>query len=139
MSSKQSKTLKETEGEYKRPEKTYTEQLTEDEIKQKLVDYEKVDSPDYIKKGVHIRYFIPCKDDPKKLKFCVGGFIKSKHDDYFVFAQNTFGTGKTWSVQKKGAVFYRKIPRVTLLERRVAELEAENAKLKLQITNCQSH
>jgi len=122
---------------YKRPEKTYTESLTEDDIKNKLADYEKIDSIDFVSKGTHVRYYSPSKDDPKKMKFCVGGFIKSKQEDYIVFSQNIFGKGKTWSVQKKGAIFYRKMSPNDLLQRRIKQLEAENAELKAKLNqNC---
>lgn len=119
---------------YQRPEKTYTESLTEDDIKAKLVNYEKIDSTEMLVRGNHIRYYSPSKDDPTKLKFCVGGFVKSKHDEYLVLSQNVFGKGKTWSVQKKGAVFYRKLAPNEILTRRVAELEEENGRLRAENT-----
>lgn len=118
---------------YKRPEKTYTELLTKEDIKAKLADYEKVDNVDFIPKNMHVRYYIPSKEDPNKMKFCVGGFIKSKHEEYIVFSQTIFGKGKTWSVQKKGAIFYRKMSPTDLLQRRVNQLEAENAELKAKL------
>lgn len=127
-----------SKDDYKRPEKTYTESLSEDDIKAKLADYVKVDDLEYLKKGIHVRYYSPCKDDPQKMKFCVGGFIKSKHDDYLVLSQNMFGKGKSWSVQKKGAVFYRKMSPVDLLQRRVEELEAENAQLKAKLEHAKN-
>jgi hypothetical protein len=125
--------IKKSEDDYVRPDKTYTELLTEEEIKAKLADYVKVDSMEFIRKGTHVRYYSPTKDDPTKLKFCVGGFIKSKHDDYIVFSQNMFGKGKTWSVQKKGAIFYKKMTQIEILQKRVDQLEAENAALKAKV------
>ena len=42
---------------YIRPKKTYTDQLDEDDIEDKLSDYIKVEDISTVKIGTHVRYF----------------------------------------------------------------------------------
>lgn len=89
---------------YDRPDQTYTDKLTTDEIKQKLEDYKKVTKIEDVPTGTHVRYFI--KKDNKML-FRLGGIIISNTGlpEYIVLGNG----GKTWSVQIKNTVFFSKI------------------------------
>lgn len=90
---------------YKRPKTTYQEQLTADEIAEKLQGYEKVDDISEVPLNTHIRYFKIEKDGTHT--FRTGGFLFNKTNaDKYVYLSN----GKnSWVVQINGAIFYRKI------------------------------
>ena len=82
--------------------KTFTEQLTKEQIKDLLEGYVEVKFSD-IKMGFHVRYF---KKNGDKLNFRMGGTI-IKMDPEYVIVSN----GKAnWSVQKKGTIFYQQAP-----------------------------
>jgi len=90
---------------YKRPIVTYQEQLSKEDIADKLKGYVKVDTFDDIPVNTHIRYFLLKKgSDPA---FRTGGFLKNKMNaDIYVILTN----GKdSWSVQIKDTIFYRKL------------------------------
>lgn len=90
---------------YKRPEITYQEQLSKEEIKEKLQGYVKVNDISEVPTNTHMRYFIMGKDG--KMAYRNGGFLVNKNNaDIYIMMSN----GKdTWSVQTQGAVFYRKM------------------------------
>lgn len=117
--------------EYTRPEKTFTEQLTKEQIAEKLQDYIQVDDMKFVRKGTHLRYYIPDKQHPGEMKFCVGGFLKYTHDEYVILAQSPYGKDtKSWSVQRKDAIFYRKLAPQEATDKRIHFLEMENARLQ---------
>ena len=90
---------------YKRPKKTFQEQLSADEIAKKLQGYEKVDDIAEVPLNTHIRYF---KTNPDGTQvFRTGGFLHNKQDpEKFVMLSN----GKNiWSVQVKDTVFFKKM------------------------------
>lgn len=90
---------------YKRPKVTYQEQLTADEIAEKLQGYERVDDISEVPLNTHIRYFTTNKDGTQT--FRTGGFLYNKNNaETYVMLSN----GKNvWSVQVKGAVFFKKM------------------------------
>lgn len=126
------KYLKDDEG-YQRPKQTFTDQLTPEKIAEMLMTYTQVDDMKYVKKGTHLRYRIPDKRNPGEMKFCVGGFLKYKHDEYVILAQSPYGNNaKSWSVQLKGAIFYRKMKPEEMTERRLHDLETEINRLRTE-------
>jgi len=90
---------------FERPEITYTDQLSKEEIQEKLVDYSKVEDIYKVPLGVHLRYFV--KKDGQML-FRMGGqlFKNSGLPEYVILKS---GTNAQWSVQVKDTVFYRKM------------------------------
>lgn len=90
---------------YKRPKITYQEQLTGDEIQEKLSGYVKVDNIADVPLNTHIRYFI-INDDGSQ-SFRLGGFLHRK-DNADVYVRLSNGKN-TWSVQVANAIFYKKI------------------------------
>lgn len=90
---------------YKRPKVTYQEQLTADEIAEKLQGYQRVDDISEVPLNTHIRYFKTEKDGSQT--FRTGGFLKDKQNsDKYVMLTN----GKqVWSVQVEGTIFFRKM------------------------------
>lgn len=82
-----------------------TQQLTADEIAEKLQGYVQVDDISTVELSSHIRYFTSNDDGSKT--FRLGGFVYDKEnaDTYVVLT-----TGKqTWSVPTEGTSFYRKM------------------------------
>ena len=91
---------------YKRPSKTYQDNLTNQEIKEKLKEYKKVDNILAVSIGNHIRYFTT---DPKtkEKSFRLGGTLnKIDPEGRFIVLSNG---SVTWSVQIANSVFYRKM------------------------------
>lgn len=94
-----------SDRDYKRPKHTYQEQLTAEEISQKLKGYEKVDNIEDVALNTHLRYFKTNSDGSQS--FRLGGFLFNKKDaDKFVVLSN----GKnTWCVNVNDSVFFRKL------------------------------
>lgn len=116
-------------SEYKKPDKTYTDKLSKDQILDKLDGYKQVDDIYKIPIGSHLRYFKKLENG--KDKFCMGGFL-SKNDglpDYIIL-----NNGKnSWSVQTKTAKFFRKLSQkeiIDVYESKIDELENKNKALK---------
>ena len=145
---------------YMRPNKTYTDNLTDDDIVKKLEDYKKVDSINETKVKSHVRYFLLEVDKKKGTltrKFRMGGFvIKVDPENKYVMLSN----GKaSWSVQYDNAVLYQKMTineikeeyeedlekthhtneklmkKLNKINKAYQELETENAKLKKALRN----
>lgn len=125
---------------YVRPNKTYQEKLTPEQIAEKLEGYEKVKDIADVPLNTHIRYFKINKD--KSQKYCNGGFLHNKSNpDKFIMLSN--GT-LIWSVQTKSSIFFKKISRkeeidaihqdyankIDKLKRYIKMLREENKKLK---------
>ena len=95
---------------YERPQTTFQETLTKDDIKEKLIGYEKVADISKVPINTHIRYF-SYVEDPATRKvnkvFRMGGFLYRKENaDQYVVLSN----GKsTWSVNSKKSCFFRKM------------------------------
>ncbi len=145
------------EDNYQRPKKTLQDKLTAEEIKEKLEDYLEVEDVSTIPLNAHVRYFTEKYDEKKKKAtkvFRLGGFLvnKNKYEEYVVLS-SVPDTGvinaqkKTWSVNTKTSIFYRKLTfeeikeqykdeieelkeEVTTLKKQVKKLKTENTKLK---------
>lgn len=105
------------EDNYKRPKKTYTDKLTDDDIKAKLEDYVEVDDISMVPLNSHVRYFTEKINEKKKKEkvFRLGGFLVNKSNyEKYVILSNVPETGfinpikKTWSVNTKTSIFYKK-------------------------------
>ena len=121
---------------YKRPKVTYQEQLTADEIAEKLQGYERVDDISEVPLNTHIRYFTTDKNGVQT--FRTGGFLYNKKNaEKYIMLSN----GKSvWSVQIKGAIFYKKMTHQdeitalhALYKKKLAEKELIIKKLKKYI------
>ena len=89
---------------YKRPKKTYTDKLTDDDIEDMLEDYIEVENINQVPLGSHLRYFTIIKGEKK---FRTGGFLH-RNDGLpaYVMIRNN---QNVWSVQTKSAIFFRKM------------------------------
>ena len=85
--------------------KTFTGNLTKDEINEKLQDYKLVEDISKVPLGTHLRYFV-IKDGVKL--FRMGGNLKRNLDlPKFIVLVNALGT--EWTVQIKDTIFYKKM------------------------------
>jgi hypothetical protein len=85
--------------------RTYTSNLTKEEINEKLQDYKLVDDISKVPIGTHLRYFV-IKNGVKL--FRMGGNLKRNLDlPKFVVLVNALGT--EWTVQIKDTTFYKKM------------------------------
>jgi len=111
--------------DYKKPKKTYQDTLTDEEIKELLIDYTFVEDIFVVPINSHIRYFT-LKND-KKL-FRLGGYL-NKIDikkNYIVLSN-----GKTsWSVQVKDSTFFKKYSMDELKEYYDNKLKKYKSKIK---------
>jgi len=92
---------------YVRPTVTMTDQLSKEQIEEKLEDYVKVDDIYKVPLGVHMRYFSNVNG---KMVFRMGGLLHKNTGlpEYVILS--TTPTGKPgWSVQVKDTIFYRKM------------------------------
>lgn len=91
---------------YVKPGQTYQQTLSNQEIKEKLKEYKKVDDIRKVCIGTHCRYFTYDPKTKEKL-FRLGGNInKIDPEGRFVVLSN--GT-LSWSVQIAGTLFYQKM------------------------------
>ena len=90
---------------YKRPKKTYQDNLTGEEIEEKLKGYEQVTDISEVPINTHIRYFDIQQDGTQV--FRMGGFLQNKQNaDVYIMLSN----GKqVWSVQVIDKIFFRKM------------------------------
>jgi hypothetical protein len=120
-----------TKKGYSRPEITYTDQLSKEQIEERLEDYAKVDDIYKVPLGVHLRYFI---NQNGEMRFRMGGqlYKNTGLPDYVILNSGTV----QWSVQVKDSIFYRKM---TLGEIKneyqniIDDLIQKNKKLKEEI------
>lgn len=92
-----------TDDEYERPTRTFTDNLTKEEIKHLLEDYKEMDIDD-IKIGTHVRYLSYVNG---KYKFRMGGMLTiiKGLPEYVVLSNGT----KTWSVQVENTIFFARL------------------------------
>ena len=119
--------------DYKRPTKTKQDNLTTTEIKEMLEDYIEVDDISKVALNTHMRYFAEKVNDKTKKKekvFRMGGFLVNKNNyDKYVILSTAPNTGvinsmaKTWTVQVKGAKFYRKLGYDEMKEQFLQEID----------------
>jgi hypothetical protein len=118
--------------------KTFTDNLTKEEINEKLEDYKLVEDISKVPLGTHLRYFV--EKDGTKL-FRMGGNLKRNLDlPNFVVLQNAVGV--EWTVQIKNTTFYKKMTIKEIKEEydgiiedlhdKIKKLKAENKELKAE-------
>lgn len=90
---------------YKRPTKTYTEKLTQEDIDDLLDDYKMIDDLSKVPIGSHLRYCTVDKNGKKK--FRLGGFLHKNNGlpKYVILSNNNV----TWTVQITNTQFFRKM------------------------------
>lgn len=121
---------------YNKTKKSYQDNLSPAEIKQKLEEYSQVDNIDDVPLNSHLRYFTINVKTGKK-QFRLGGFLTKIDKDYVVLSNGTL----SWSVQKKNNIFFRKMTFQELkeeltgkikksYENELKKLKEENKKLK---------
>ena len=112
---------------YKRPKVTLQEQLSAEEIAEKLQGYVRVADGEIedVPLDTHLRYFI--LDEDGSQQFRLGGFLKNKTNaNKYVVLSN----GKnSWSVQVNNTVFFRKLNHQEELEQ-IHELYRKKLKEK---------
>jgi hypothetical protein len=121
MENKGTKRLSKNTG-YSRPDKTYQEKLSNQEIKEKLKEYKKVVDIKAVSIGTHIRYF---SVDPKSKEkvFRLGGTLnKVDPEGKYVILSNG---SVTWSVQIPNAIFYQKMTEAEFKEELKKEIKKE--------------
>ena len=121
---------------YIRPEQTYTDKLTIQEIEEKLQDYIQVDMINEVSIGTHLRYFM-VKDG--KRSFRLGGLLICKTPNYVVISNGV----KSWNVPIEDTIFYKKITvneirqmyqkKIDSLEDDIKILKDENTKLNIKL------
>lgn len=97
---------------YRRPKKTFQEQLSNTKIAEMLQGYERVENIADVPINTHLRYFSTLPNGTQL--FRTGGFLhnKSNPDKYVILRNAT----SSWSVQIKGTVFFRKLSHKEELE-----------------------
>jgi hypothetical protein len=106
---------------YVRPKKTVQDTMSNDEIKEKLQGYKKVDDIKKILIGSHLRYFAKAKNSKTPI-FRLGGFLTKFGDDYkyVVLSNGEF----SWSVQLNGTnEFWAKMNQKEFQEKIETEVE----------------
>jgi len=122
---------------YTRPDKTYQDSLSKEQIKEKLIDYVRIDDIASVPINTHVRYFIIEEKNGKTTKaFRLGGFLsnKDKCDQYVILTNNKV----SWSVNCKKAIFYKKMKTEEIyknFEEKIEKLENEKNELKKIIEN----
>lgn len=101
---------------YERPEKTYQDNLSNQDIKDKLKDYKKVIDIKTVSIGTHIRYFA-------QKNFRLGGTLnKVDPEGRFI----VLGNGSlSWSVQIPTSIFYQKMTESEYKDELKKELKKE--------------
>ena len=132
-----------TKDNYKRPKKTFQESLSTEEIKEKLLDYEKVDDIKTIPLKTHVRYFTYV-ENPKTNKveklFRLGGMLSNKDnvDKYVVLSNGS----KSWSVNTHKAIFFKKLTTEEIHNKyisRINELELQVKKLSKKLKDTKTN
>jgi hypothetical protein len=111
---------------FERPEITYTDQLSKEEIQDKLADYSKVEDIYKVPLGVHLRYFV--KKDGQMLFRMGGQLFKNNGLPEYVILKS--GTNAQWSVQVKDTVFYRKMSIVEIKQEYEDIIKKKNEKIQ---------
>jgi hypothetical protein len=108
---------------YERPSTTFTDQLSAEQIKERLEDYSKVDDIYKVPLGVHLRYFIN-KDG--QMLFRMGGQLHKNTGlpDYVILSNGA----SQWSVQVKNTIFWRKMTSNEIKEDYQTSLETLKSK-----------
>ena len=107
---------------YERPEQTYQDSLSNQDVKDKLKEYKKVTDNKTFSIGTHIRYFT-IDSKTKEKHFRLGGTLnKVDPEGRFV----VLGNGSlSWSVQIPTTIFYQKMLESEYKEELKKELKKE--------------
>ena len=141
-------TIRLSKTEYDRPSRTMTDSLqTNQRMKEKLKNYERVDDIDDIPINTHLRY-VTLKNGTQR--FCLGGFLTRKHSKYVVLSNGKL----SWSVQRYHwnpsssqdndepdfeTIFFRILSKEDLQNKTIKKQQNELEKLKNYIkNNCSS-
>ena len=111
---------------FERPEITYTDQLSKEEIQDKLADYSKVEDIYKVPLGVHLRYFV--KKDGQMLFRMGGQLFKNNGLPEYVILKS--GNNAQWSVQIKDTVFYRKMTLAEIKQEYEDIIKKKNEKIQ---------
>ena len=111
---------------FERPEITYTDQLSKEDIQDKLADYSKVEDIYKVPLGVHLRYFV--KKDGQMLFRMGGQLFKNNGLPEYVILKS--GTNAQWSVQIKDTIFYRKMTLIEIKEEYEDIIKKKNEKIQ---------
>lgn len=128
---------------YIRPEKTYQQNLNEKQIKEKLMEYKRIDLNENSKNiplNSHIRYFNITDNNQKQ--FRLGGYLKKVDLDkrYCVLTNNK----QSWCVNLDRSILFKKIDysdyknlleENSYLKSKLAETKDANSKLKNYINS----
>jgi|TARA_B100000524_G_C23630073_1_gene362799 hypothetical protein len=117
---------------------SYQNNLSPDEIKEKLEEYKRVDDISTVSLNAHLRYFIVNEKTGEK-QFRLGGFLTKidKQKGYVVLSNGNL----SWSVQLKNSIFFKKMSFQELKQEliedvsklyssEISKLKKENKKLK---------
>ena len=117
---------------YTKTKKSYQDNLSPDEIKQKLEEYKQVDDIKEVPVNSHVRYFTFNPKTGKK-QFRLGGFLAKIDNEYVVLSNGSL----SWSVQIKNTVFFQKMNFNDLKEDLIIKLgkKYEKQLLKLKQEN----
>ncbi len=116
-----SRRLKNNDG-YKRPEKTYQENLSNADIKEKLKDYKKVNDIKKVSIGTQLRYITIDKNTGDQLFRLGGSLNKIGTNGEYVILSN----GKVnWSVQISNTTFFQKMTENEIKDEMKNELKKE--------------
>jgi hypothetical protein len=131
---------------YKKKNNSYQNNLSPNEIKKKLEEYQQVESIYDVDLNTHLRYFTLDKNGKKQ--FRLGGFLtKINKENKYVILSN----GKlSWSVQIEDSIFFKKVSFSELKEEiiekatkkyisKIKALEEENIKLKRTLKEVKLH
>jgi hypothetical protein len=125
--SKKDSTKSKNTDDYDRPKKTFTDNLSKEDIEKKLEDYKKVDDISKVPLDTHLRYFV--KQANGELVFRMGGNLKinTKLPDYVILKN---AVGKEWSVQVKDTIFFKKMSVSEIKEEYEKIIDELNVKIK---------
>mgnify|MGYP000104966287 CR=1 FL=1 len=117
-----SKSKQITNNSYNRPDKTFQETLSNQDIKEKLKEYKKTSNIKLVSIGTHIRYFSINQKTNDKI-FRLGGTLNKVNDNFnYVILSNG---SITWSVQISNAIFFQKMTDSELKEELKKNLKEE--------------
>jgi hypothetical protein len=143
MNEKKTIRLGGSDDNYIRPTKTYQQNLNENQIKEKLMEYKRIDLIENYKNiplNCHIRYFNITDNNQKQ--FRLGGYLKKVDLDkrYCVLTNNK----QSWCVNLDKSILFKKIDyndyknileENSYLKSKLAETKDANSKLKSYINS----
>lgn len=112
-----------TDDDYKRPKITFTDKLSEEDIKEKLMGYKRINTVDELEQvplGIHIRYFDYREGE---YLFRTGGILLNKKGlpNYIVLSNGK----KSWCPQVKTCVFFKQMNNNEIKKEYVEVLETQ--------------